>query len=213
MPYRQPPDVCPGDPSRLTIEAGTVWYRVHRTEQSPLAFSNVVPSPFRGGRFDSLRADEGHLYAATTECAAIYETLLRDRPFALDGSPRKLEQARIANVSITKLTCVSNIECIQLLDLDDLALIGQEDEWLLTCGSDHYPATRSWGETVRSWCPGTTSICWSPRFGRPARSLIIYGDPSKVTGSPMTSGASEQLAKSPAIDKLRECLRPRGAVI
>lgn len=211
MPYRAPPLKCPGAVSTLTVAQGTGWFRIHRTGDKSCEPKYFSSNPFLGGRFDSLRSASGHVYCAATDCAAIYETVLRDRPFDVDGSPRVIERSRVALLSIATVEVARDLKLVRLFDLEDLAAVGQEDEWLLTCGSDHYAATRSWAETIRTWVPDADGIAWKPRFGRPATAIVVY---ENLVGSPSTfteqSTVDLYVTARAALDR---CLDLRAATV
>lgn len=219
VPLRAPPPSCPETPERLLVSPASTWYRVHRTGTGPADPKYYPPNPFKGGRFDSLDPSIQHLYCASTECAAVYETLLRDRPFELDGSPRVVERVRALHLSLSELECIRPLTYIRLFDLDDLARIGQEDEWLLTCASDQYSATREWSAAIRSWFPDADGIAWCPRFGRPAVSLVTFvarptpGVPAGPLAAAFVPVSTAELLVPPARAIVDDCLRRRRATL
>jgi hypothetical protein len=214
MPYRQPPRACPGTPRRVSIGSGERWFRVGEAGRA-LAFKYFPPSPFRGGRFDSLSPNVGHCYISSTECTAVYEAVLRDEPFDSDGHTRVVAKARIEGRDLAEVHAVQPLELVRLQDLDDLAEIGQEDDWLLRCDAREYPATREWGEAIRSWVPSAHGIAWKPRFGSPEWAAAVFVDLSKAKAAhvPLRLVASCALLNMPARGIIDDCLESRRATI
>jgi hypothetical protein len=101
---------------------------------------------------------------------------------------------------------------VRLFDLDDLATVGQEDEWLLTSGGDHYFATQQWSDTIRDWIPGADGIAWRPRFGRPKIAVVIYEELKGVDCAFEEIDSEELLVGSTRLI-VDDCLRARSTII
>jgi hypothetical protein len=213
MPYKEPPDDCPGTLSLLTLPAGTELFHVHPTARNSCLPTYLPPHPFKGGRFDSLRDTHGQLYCGETECAAIYEALLRDQPFTSDGAPRAVSTTKVQIQSLAKVRTNRDLILINILTLDELAQIGQEDRWLHNCDSSHYVHTQYWGDRLISWATAD-GIIWTSRFADPAFSLVIFERLAPHPHNPiLIEDGSEKLLLGDARLTLDDCLRQRRATL
>lgn len=141
---------------------------------------------FGGGRFDGTDLDPyPYLYAASTDNAALAETLLRDLD-PDDTGGRFLPKPSWSARQLSRLETTSDLEMITLCSGTDLAAIGQ-DTWLTSCASDDYPQTRAWSQWLRGRSPTAAGIAWLSKREPATPSYVFFGD--RVPTDPFTTTA------------------------
>lgn len=156
------------------IPAGTRLIRVYRLgRHGPTDFNRNVPVPPGGGRFDTLDAAYGHLYAAQTPAGAVAEALLRGRG-GPTASNRILPRATLNDRAMAEVELLRSTFVVSLRGPD----IGQvcQDAWLTKCEGDGYPVTRRWGVAIRDWAPKDAGFVWWARRDEHELALVLYDD-------------------------------------
>ncbi|MFD8079198.1 RES family NAD+ phosphorylase [Streptomyces sp. NPDC059718] len=193
-----PPSVCPGEPSRTLLRAGTPVYRVHATHRESTAYNSRPSHPFYfGGRFDSTPLEPyDYAYVGFSAAAAVCEVLLRSVPFDDDGSPRLLPRAVFEQRSLSFLRLSEDIEVVSLMSGKDLAAVAQ-DTWLVHTEGGDYPQTRDWGHWIRrqtsTWAAG---FVWPSKREPADRVAVLFADDTTApaleqTGAPPVDFATE----------------------
>jgi len=194
LPLYPPPDDPPGDPQYVSLDAGTVVYRIHSASFAATEFNPTAASdPFGGGRFDSSDGSYSYMYAGTSLAGAAAETLLRDMPESDWGTSRVLPYASLPRRQASELQVRRTVRLVNLSGPGALAL-GQ-DSWLTSCDSVYYPHTRHWAQRIREWCPRAAGFIWRSRIDNDEFSIVVFGD--RVTGDTLTKiGRSANLVSS-----------------
>jgi hypothetical protein len=142
-PRPGPPPLPPEGFARRTlpvasIPAGSVLWRIHRTELGPLYFGRS-DDPARRQRWDSPDAAYGVCYLATDGHTAFAETFLKD--LALDFvSQREIETRSVANVTVPNALRLAQMDGAGLRRLGATAAVPQ--------GS--YDVTQAWSAAVHA---------------------------------------------------------------
>jgi hypothetical protein len=176
MPSEEPPDDCAGTPVRAPVTAGTRLFRIHRISQHHGAsdFNHTVPSSDSGGgRFDTLDAAYGHLYAALSVPGAVAEALLRGER-APTATSRLIPRLQLAGLGLSELELVRPVDLVSLRGAD----VGQvcQTSWLTKCEPSSYGITRRWGAAIRRWASWGGGFVWRARLDEEQLALVLYSD-------------------------------------
>jgi hypothetical protein len=161
----------------VVLRAGTRFSRVHSSRFAAAEFNRTLADPhWGGGRFDATHVDRyGYLYAGGDDECAVCEALLRDLP--LDpGGGRILPRAAVAGRVLSRLILNADVVAVSLCDGEELARIGQGDNWLVSCPSAEYGATRRWGHAIRRWAPAAAGLVWPSRRDPAKRAYVFFAD-------------------------------------
>jgi RES domain len=173
----QPPNAPPAAPTVVILAAGTRLSRVHSSRFAASQFNpTLADAHWGGGRFDATQADPyGYLYAASDDESAVCETLLRDLPLA-PGGGRLLPRAAVAGRVLSRLVLSAEVALVSLCSGQDLARLGQSDNWLVSCPSSEYGYARRWGQAIRAWAPAAVGLVWPSRRDPSKRACVFFGD-------------------------------------
>ncbi|WP_406279698.1 RES family NAD+ phosphorylase [Embleya sp. NBC_00896] len=178
MPNSRPPDALPGTPTKVSIPAGTMLFRVHRSEW-PAGSFNPHPAHclYDGGRFDATRCDTyPFLYAGRTAASAVCESLLRAIPFDPGGGTRLLPRAAIRHRRLSFLRSTADLDVVSLVRGSDLASVAQ-DAWLVQAEPSEYAFTRHWGHWIREHtAPWAQGMVWPSKREPADHVVILFGD-------------------------------------
>jgi hypothetical protein len=199
-----PPAECPGGLTVETLAPGTRLLRVHRLVDPALAFNPYVPEfPWEGGRFDNVRADDGHLYAGSDLLTSVAETLLRD--LCSHGRAAFLPRALIAGKAVSTLEIVMPVT---VLSMHGKGLISARiPPGVFGCEPSAYPTTREWSESLRRWRPDSTGIAWRSRFANDGLSYVLYSS-SMPEGALTIAEGPVALDSGDGLARLLDTLRP-----
>jgi hypothetical protein len=195
-----PPQKYTGNPAKVVLPSLTELVRIHSIRFESTAFNPTLADPhWGGGRFDATIQDEyGYLYAASTDAAAVSETLLRDLPID-DAQNRLLTRAAIRERRFAWLRTLSDLDLVSLRSGEDLGVLMQ-DTWLVTAPSREYGATRRWAHAVRSWAPWAQGFVWHSLREPEALAYVFFQDrcPDNcfeefTTGTPIPPRGSRRL--------------------
>lgn len=191
MPSSKPPVAPPGDPRIVSLAAGTVLSRVHSKSFTAVQFNPTLADPhWGGGRFDATQSDPyGFLYAGSDDDCAVCEVLLRDVPLDASGG-RILPRATVKDRVLSRVTVSADVPLVSLCDGQDLARLGQGDNWLISCPSAEYGATRRWAHAIRSWAPDAQGFIWPSRRDLSKRAVILFEDRFSAVVEEVVRGGS-----------------------
>jgi RES domain len=176
VPRPAPPTKFNGAAHVVTLSAGTVLSRVHRSAYGGLDFNPVASDVvFGGGRFDSTNADPyGFLYAGVSDATAIAEALLRDLD-ANDYGARFLAKKYWRGRQLSRLKTTTDLELVALRTGTDLGAVGV-GTWLTDCDPDEYPESRAWGHWIRSIAPGAAGFLWLSKREPGTDAYVFFDD-------------------------------------
>ncbi|MCW2133406.1 RES family NAD+ phosphorylase [Arthrobacter sp. VKM Ac-2550] len=161
----EPPD--PFVPHAVSLPAGTVLYRVHSNRFGSTDFN---PGPKGPGRFHFFGFPTVPvLYAASTEIAAVAETLLRDIPLSGGNLLYPVYGDRV-------LSALYLLEDMNLAAFSGMGLrvLGVEARQLTDTPGENYPQTRKWAEAAHT--AGFQGIEWMSRQDNRDRAYVFFGD-------------------------------------
>ncbi|MGW1175060.1 RES family NAD+ phosphorylase [Kitasatospora sp. NPDC002543] len=174
----RPPEKLPGNPTRVTLAAGTELVRVHSARRAATAFNgNPADCFYGGGRFDGTALDDyGFLYAGLTVEAAVCETLLRSIPFDPAAGPRLVQRAAVRGRRLSFLRLAADVTVVSLVAGRDLASVAQ-DAWLVQAEAAEYPFTRAWGHWIRAHtAPWSQGFVWPSKREPADRAAVLFLD-------------------------------------
>jgi hypothetical protein len=177
MPRKDPPRLFDGRPRSMLLPAGRLLWRVHNSLRKVQRFSPVLAGPGSGGgRFDATEDDKyGYWYAAYQQTTSLAEVLLRSLPFDETGYRLLSRDAlRERRVSAAETTC--ELRLISLLSTQDLAAVGQEDDWLVQCEPGEFTETRRWAHWLRRLDDQAAGLIWQSRRDRPHEAVVLFED-------------------------------------
>lgn len=175
-PNQEPPESYDGTPAYLLLTAGTRLTRIHSVRFGVTEFNpTVARSPFAGGRFDAIAADQyAFLYAAADDRTAISEALLRDLPIDERGACL-LPRVRLSDLRISWLVTTLDMQLVSLRSGQDLASVGQ-DAWLTVAPATEYPVTRRWASAIRAWAPRAVGLTWRSLREPAGFAFVFFSD-------------------------------------
>lgn len=198
MANHPPPESPPAGPALQVLRGGSRLSRVHSRRFHGDQFNPTLADPhWGGGRFDATPADRyAYLYAGEDDECAVCEALLREVPLE-PGGGRCLPRAAIADRVLSRLVLSADLSVISLCDGSDLARLGQDDNWLVSCPASEYGFSRRWGHALRRWAPRAEGIVWPSRRDPSKRTYVLFEDRFSAAldveeTSPLDSGAGEK---------------------
>lgn len=187
----EPPD--PFEPHTATLPAGTVLYRVHSNRFGPADFN---PGPKGPGRFHFFGLPAVPvLYAASTEIAAVAETLLRDIPLSGGNLLYPVYGDRV-------LSALSLNEDMTLAAFSGMGLraLGVEAKQLTDTPGENYPQTRKWAEAAHA--AGLDGIEWMSRQDNRDQAYVFFGDRINASAFKIVPGSGRIFAAGDDLDWL-----------
>lgn len=177
MPSFRPPASPPADPAAIVLREGTRLSRVHSRDFGGSQFNpTLADSHWGGGRFDATPEDcYGYLYAGSDDECAVCEALLRDLPLAAEGG-RLLPRSAVAGLVLSRLVLTADVPVVSLRTGEDLARLGQGDNWLTSSPSSDYGQTRRWGHAIRQWAPEAEGLVWPSRRDPSKQAYVLFED-------------------------------------
>lgn len=160
-----PPD--PFRPDTEALPAGTALYRVHSNARGVAEFNPGVGSATRFGFFADPPVPI--LYAASTQQAAVAESLLHDIPAAGGILP----YAAYADKVMGRIRPTRDLRLAKLRGLG-LRRLGVEAAQVTDTPASAYPDTVRWAEAAHR--AGYDGIVWTSRKCNDAAAFVIFGD-------------------------------------
>lgn len=173
MPRNLPDTTKSFTPLQTTLNRGKTLWRIHNKSFAADAFNPTLPGPLSGGRFDSQNGSYAYLYAGSDMEASVAEILLRDRPPS--DSVYQVLRKKLEGRMLSVLKLSTDIKVAKLHG-DGPSHIGQEDDWITSCGPLEYPVTRPWAEAIRGWSLDTCGIAYRPRHDNDRFSYVFFED-------------------------------------
>lgn len=188
-----PPPDC-RDPLIETRPEGEEWWHVWSAGRAP---SCTAFNPGYGrGRFHPISDDHGDAiptyYAATSEDAAIFESVFHDiREAAADQQIyRKDYEGRV----LSKVRLSREVSLVDLATLGRHRLRVSRAELIEPVGRHHYLRTARWAEYFLRCTPDIDGLIWPARRFDSARAMVLFdaaSDPVEDVGDsrPLDGGA------------------------
>lgn len=219
MGHEKPPKRLPQQPVIECLSAGSLFFRLHRTQYRSDSFNPKLSDRyFGGGRFDSTADDKyGYMYLGSTAGVAISETLLRDVPF--DGkATRRLSRGEYKDYRLSAVQLTQDINVLSITSGQHLAAVGQ-DSWLTQAPGLQYAHTRHWCHWLRSHVSAASGLVWMSKREPSERALVLFSDRlpldcvTQVNHFDAPEGSSADFGTPEGRKRLRSLLAPFGATI
>jgi hypothetical protein len=173
MPRKYPGRSQKYEPNTSDLDSGLELWRIHSEIYDANAFNPTIPDDKSGGRFDTLTGDYSYIYAGSDVNAAVAETLIRDRP---PNRPYyRILKKRIRGKKLSKIRLKIDLKVVKLHGNGPSA-VGQEDDWITSCGPKDYPITREWASAIREWSPFGCGIIYRPRHDNDRFAYVFFDD-------------------------------------
>ena len=173
MPRKYPDRSQKYEPLTSDLKSGLKLWRIHSRIYDANAFNPTIPIAKSGGRFDTIEGDYSYIYAGSDVNAAVAETLIRDR--RLNSPYNRILKKRIRGKNLSKIQLKTDLTVVKLHG-NGPAAVGQEDDWITSCGSGDYPITREWASAIREWSPLGCGIIYRPRHDNDRFAYVFFND-------------------------------------
>lgn len=162
-----PDPPVPFEPRTIALPAMTGMYRLHDNRFRTNEFN---PGPRGAGRFHFFGSPHVPvLYAASTEAAAVAETLLRNIP----ASGGHISYGDYQSKVMAALEIKREVRLASFLGTD-LRALRVIPEQLTTTPGENYGQTRKWAEAAHA--AGFDGIAWMSRQDNSGRAYMFFGD-------------------------------------
>lgn len=194
-----PDPPVPFEPRTIVMPRLTGMYRLHDNKYRTNEFN---PGPKGAGRFHFFGAPPVWvLYTASTEAAAVAETLLRNIPAAGGHISYGDYQSKV----MAAMEIKREVRLASFLGTD-LRALRVTPEQLTTTPGENYPQTRKWAEAAHA--AGFDGIAWMSRQDNSGRAYMFFGDRVTENDFEVVPGSGRIFAVGPDRDWLTDLCAP-----
>lgn len=158
-------------PARQVVPAGTLLWRVH--DDSEHADQFTVGDH---GRFTDDQGRYPCIYLSDRSTTALAERLLPLVNMSTVSGRRMLLRRHLNDKVLSAVRTTTELILLRLLDMQDLAAVGQQDDRMLTARPESYQEVRAWSSWLHDQLPNVGGIVWPSTYDLPQHTIMLFGD-------------------------------------